>query len=938
MRTLSACLLVFASATLVVSCVAPPPSASLWPTNIVNGIADHADPRLSNANSPRAHSPESRQPIRLAAANNETLGFPFAVRAPAPLPSPALRITEFQTAGGPEVLLPSELFRIHGVEVRSFPGWHIRSLPPNRRNTMPMDVLVPINAPRGGLPTALESQQVYWFWADLAVPTGTDGGVYTGVVELSAAGIPAGTIPIELTVWPFVLPDESSPPLIAEFDHAAVVREFAAAANDRSINAEHWHDHGRGPEITESIHATLRMLQRHRLSPILSGLAPRATMSARSEITLDWRQFDAVMGPVMNGEAFDNRMPLPAIIVPVPESVQANAARSGGEAVLREYFSQFAAHFQQMGWSDRAFAIAPAGPPDTSLATREAARDHAALIAMGTAGKIRAASPLIPQDMSRFGWYGFPHTDLDDDIAIWFPPAQYFDFAEAQRRQDRGEQVWLWVDRPPYSGIASVHAAEADVRAIAWQAKLAQADAIYIAGVNKWPALCTSAAACIAANPAALLYPGSEFGLPTPVPSVRLKHLRRGMQDAAYLKLLDNHRQEHIGRAVVSALVSGVGTSAYRAHFADGKPPAWIADPAAYELAREVVAGELIKSAYGQQPTEREDFSRSAAWLRLMDEGRRVRLHSDGFRVRPFGSTRDPEADLQLTVTVENATRVPLSGQITVVDPPGFSAVAVDGLRPATEQTVRLSARENLRRLLAGGTRDTHIELTTGSGARWKSIGRLALTAAAPVSSPIRIDGDLSDWPASANVLADFRSVASSPDADASRSPRQATSAFVLRDDQAVYFAIRCDASEAHARPPARKHVTYDDMVPVGEDLIEILLDPDNLGTRDPADLYHIAVKRSGADLVEKGFTFDPPWCRRETWAADIDAAVTDSGRQWVAEVRIPFDAFSPGPHRNEVWGLNITRFDPAHQEFSTWSGAVGNAYDPLSLGNLYLP
>ena len=49
-------------------------------------------------------------------------------------------------------------------------------------------------------------------------------------------------------------------------------------------------------------------------------------------------------------------------------------------------------------------------------------------------------------------------------------------------------------------------------------------------------------------------------------------------------------------------------------------------------------------------------------------------------------------------------------------------------------------------------------------------------------------------------------------------------------------------------------------------------------------------------------------------------------------------EAFGAELSVDTIWGFNVTRFDAEHEEFSTWSGAVDNAYDPLSLGNLLLP
>ena len=118
----------------------------------------------------------------------------------------------------------------------------------------------------------------------------------------------------------------------------------------------------------------------------------------------------------------------------------------------------------------------------------------------------------------------------------------------------------------------------------------------------------------------------------------------------------------------------------------------------------------------------------------------------------------------------------------------------------------------------------------------------------------------------------------------------------------------------------------------------EILIDPLNSGTRSPTDLYHIAVKPSGTYLLEKGMAFDPPCGRREPWPAGVEIATAVLPGRWMAEMRVPLAAFGNVPSQHIVWGFNVTRLDAARQAFSTWSGARGNAYDPLSLGNLYLP
>ena len=97
-----------------------------------------------------------------------------------------------------------------------------------------------------------------------------------------------------------------------------------------------------------------------------------------------------------------------------------------------------------------------------------------------------------------------------------------------------------------------------------------------------------------------------------------------------------------------------------------------------------------------------------------------------------------------------------------------------------------------------------------------------------------------------------------------------------------------------------------------------------------------LVVKLSGA-YWERGVATDPPTGPRQAWAADIRHAARWCGDHWEAEVRIPLRAFDRPMRDHEVWAVNFTRFDAISQQYSNWAGAVTNAHDPLSLGNLGL-
>jgi len=99
-----------------------------------------------------------------------------------------------------------------------------------------------------------------------------------------------------------------------------------------------------------------------------------------------------------------------------------------------------------------------------------------------------------------------------------------------------------------------------------------------------------------------------------------------------------------------------------------------------------------------------------------------------------------------------------------------------------------------------------------------------------------------------------------------------------------------------------------------------------------------VAVKPSGVYVLEHGIDLDPPVGRHTPWAADIELGTRVHNDRWTVELRIPWGTFPSADRRNAVWGVNVTRFDRSAQQYSTWSGAVSNAYDPISLGNVFIP
>lgn len=881
---------------------------------------------------------------KLAASIHEGTGFLFYVRPEATIRNPRL---DFQWIDPGAETVSAGLSRVLPVPVPRYPGWHVRSIHPAERQPFPLDVLVPLDAPKGGMPSRLDAGGEYAFWAEFVPGLGTPPGTTKAAIVLQSAGKRLGTLNVELTVWPLSLPDRGDLMAVGELDYVGLFRHHFSGPSSTFNSAMTWHNSSNAERFNTLLFRTIRLLQEHRVAALLPDLRPAVKVSPRGELELDWGHYDAVAATLLNGKAFSDGVPLSVWLLPL-HAVESSADGAtftgpGSRELARRYLIETAKHFEERGWLDRSIALINRSTIPT--------RDGLALES-NLAGWIREARPDVriasrrfPQDMEPYGWYGFTKGGFDT-ADVWMPDAQFYETRAMAAERNGGREAWLSVDRPPFSGSTAIHARPGDLLSLSWQAGRLEAERLWLGPINQWPTegLPVAPEVVIGTSPHALLFPGAAFGLEAPVPTLRLKRVRETMQHAAYVRLLEQHGRQHIADALRSAIVEYAGTAAYRTHFADGRRIGWPAEERVYENARRIMAMEIAgREAFHESSILGADL----LWRSVMNPSNRVRLMVDGTRVRLTGTPIRPRYRVEAWYTVANSTRETVRGTVNIVGIP----VACDPTD--VRQPIDLPGSRSQRGSLtieceAGWLAATSKELTLrferDDGSAIETPARVSMIIAEPTPRPLEIDGDLSDWVASAgNVASDFRLIAGVCDdpgrTDCDR-PTLATVAFARRDAEHLYLAINAQAHPDPGTEVRRSTVRYDDLIPMDDDdLVEILVDPLNGGTRSPSDLYHIAIKRSGVYLVERGITTDPPLGPRVPWQASVAVASRSQKDRWTAEIRIPFSAFQRhGSVQGEIWGLNVTHSHAERQEFSNWSGAVGNAYDPLSLGNLLLP
>lgn len=884
--------------------------------------------------------PGARVEKTIFVSTNEYAGFVFSVKSPKALPKPNLRI---KNATGPAGVdsLHTWIARVHSVPVGQFPGWHIRSIPPSRRDFNPLDVVVPLDAPEGGMPSRLSPGEEYFFWVEMAAFKGSVPGEYVLPVVLESGGKDVGAINVRLTVWPMALPDETELAAIGNLEALRLFRHHLPGQHPDSGSAKSWTVDPADAKAAELVSATVRMLQEHKITPVVTDMGPGVAIGSRGEWSLDWSGYDRLVAPLLDGSAFPNRIRLPVWPLPIQSLADLTKGNSAADLVR-----QYIAHFKEKGWLNRSFALVSSSLEFTPDAIGEAQQIAKRLREADRSIRIAVAG--IPYDMKPFGWYEFPAQSAEIQPAIWIADAAYFDPRAFAAEKNAGRQVWMAQGHPPFSGSLSIVAQPGDALALGWQASAAGADALWLGALNHWPddPRATSAQ-CIQFDSNALLFPGAPFKLSVPVQTLRLKRLRESMQYLAYAKLLQQHGKSAVADSVRAELVRHIGTQAYRTHFMDGRTDGWDAGAQSYEIARRTMARAMLDATGGEETAHEIFRADELAWRRATSATGNLKTTVDGTRIRVSGSSASAEVQMDVWATLFNAGSVSTSVE-----------VALAGIPPECEAAeepkhVDVSGGRSAKALLSlscepawcqkAQATELVVEVAQGEGITSRNLVRPSLVFAEPTAAAPRIDGDLSDWaPAAGNVATNFRLITGEcgPDQPGCAEPARKTFAVLRRDARNLYIAINAEAGSKSAGSARRTALYYDDLVPMDdEDLVEILLDPVNGGTRSPNDLYHIVIKRSGVAQSERGITTQPPLGPRRPWVAELEIASRDGANRWTAELRIPLASFGKsGPVQGEIWGFNVTHYDAAGQEFSNWAGAVGNAYDPLSLGNMLLP
>jgi len=602
------------------------PSATVWATgdgmrvNPESGayLEDrpdiHKDYPTGNYQRSNAAWDAAKGLVRLQAARNEFVAFQAVVAVDAPLRGIAVSLDALAGPGGAKIggrnLALHKAWYVHvtkhsaGYQDTSLgPGWYPDALLPAEADGA---VRLDIPEPRNHIGA---TQRNHTVWVDIFVPRDAGEappGTYTGDLVVAWPG-GEKQLRVALDVWDFALPD------------AIHCRGDIWNGSLRRMDPE-----------TELRY--YQMAHRHRFHPGVAGYAPDVRIDGTT-VAIDWAAYDARLARYFDGQAFTAEqgywgpgvgVPIPHIQLPFncnkrgrkggwPVAMEGDRLTAEGEAVWLEACRQFREHFDAHPVWRTVRKIVFLGGLDESY--YQAAYD-----------KMIYFSKLLRKGLGE-GWFQYridggynspAMRQLHPYVNLWVCHTAGWHQPKMLNFRGKGVETWFYgplvYERRGNSGCGSNTFTDLDLlvnRGIGWCAWKHRSgycqwefDAHYIRAPKRvdrptepWDVRWTDPVNCrYGSGPSEyngsglLIYRGELAGRPGhPIPSIRLKAQRRGMQDYEYFWLLRKANQEKLADRLVDSivLVPPFGAENYQ------NPNIWKHNPEAWDRVR-IEAGEAL--------------------------------------------------------------------------------------------------------------------------------------------------------------------------------------------------------------------------------------------------------------------------------------------------------------------------------------------------------
>ncbi len=398
-------------------------------------------------------------------------------------------------------------------------------------------------------------------WVDVYVPHSAAAGKYTGTITVTQYEKTIETLPVELDVYDFTLPDETS--LITYMN---VSRGQLAGFYNKPSDSE---------EIEELTQTYYDKLYANRMEPWFNDMLTPGVTVRGNKVELDFNQERYLY--YMN-DLKTKRVLLHAFPGNLRRQVSAEPFSDEFNQIVGSYLSQVEAYFRKNGWHDRLVFNSPVDEP-RSLEEYEETRQWGSLVKKSTSNVpfLITRTPVPPKNNPEWGTF----QGYVDNYSIHGNHLNGPEIKQAIKEEKArgGELTWyISCDQSYPQPNYFIDAPAMDLVMVPWITARYEMDGILYWAINYWSQtvnpwmdantflsgfLCSDG--WVLNGEGSLWYPGDfterYTGQPNvdgPVSSIRFELLREGIEDYVYLSMLKDLGDKEFANEIVESFVVDV--------------------------------------------------------------------------------------------------------------------------------------------------------------------------------------------------------------------------------------------------------------------------------------------------------------------------------------------------------------------------------------------
>ena len=502
-----------------------------------------------------------KKEVTLWGARNEYLSFQIIIEAPdRDVYVAGLSASDLK---GPSLIPRDKIkfFREYYVPVEA---WHPWSYGGTTGLGEYPDPLIPLDTPKWGAPFSIEKGRNQAIWVDLYLPEEAKPGHYKGAIRIEFKDNPPISLNLRLNLWDFILPRECHLPF------------WACAYPGYTRAAFGWsRKEARNPEIKERLKAIeedlWRLCHRHRLTAMSRGwYRPGYYYNAETkELKVNWDEFDKRLKGYITGTLFDDKTPPPILILPLSGGAQGRWPHWGSDGdpdgLFQAMCREFYLHLKELGWDPEK------KPTFIYLCDEKGPEYHQKIIK--DIRLIKEVTPSFKVTICVWSLKAFrvAFEGLKDTVDYWQSGGWGYDVDALThwKRENPARIAGLYqADGDPQLGRNCLDAEGLGIRMWPWVAWKYNIDTLYMYLIN---GIHNHSKENYDRNVSPFLHPYTSFGpgqgiwvysgrwlgIERYFSSIRLKQVRRGMQDCEYMWLAKKRGGEP-GKVVNSIIYSAL--------------------------------------------------------------------------------------------------------------------------------------------------------------------------------------------------------------------------------------------------------------------------------------------------------------------------------------------------------------------------------------------